>query len=51
LDSRKVHWVELRSKDGFMKFENVLKNLGIPTNPLISEWEVVLESILDDVFK
>jgi hypothetical protein len=51
LDSRNVHWVELRSKDGFMKFENVLKNLGIPTNPLISEWEVVLESILDDVFK
>jgi len=30
LKSRKVEWVELRSKDGYKRFNKVLKNLGIP---------------------
>jgi len=51
LDSLNIEWVELRSVDGFMKFENILKSLKIPNNPLSSKWEDSLESILDDMFK
>ena len=50
LDSLNIHWVELRSEDGFRKFENVLKGLKIPNDPLSSKWENSLESILDDMF-
>ena len=51
LDSLNIHWVELRSEDGFRKFENVLKDLKIPNDPLSSKWENLLESILEDMFK
>lgn len=51
LDSLNIHWVELRSEDGFRKFENVLKDLKIPNDPLSSKWENLLESILEDMFQ
>jgi hypothetical protein len=51
LDSLSIDWVELRSEDGFMKFENILKALKIPSKPLSSKWEESLEAILEDMFK
>lgn len=30
LDSLKIEWVEFRSKNGYMRFENALKRFGIP---------------------
>lgn len=47
LDSLNIRWVELRSNNGFRKFANVLKELGIP----YQEPEISTDTILDDIFE
>lgn len=51
LNSRKVEWVELRGKDGYKRFNNALKNLGIPHTDFKGDANDNLDNILDDIFK
>ncbi len=49
-NSRKVEWVEMRSKDGFRRFETVLDNLKIPHEKLSDNFDKKLEIILKEIF-
>ncbi len=51
LKSRKVEWVELRSKGGFKRFETVLDNLKIPHGKLSDNIDKELELVFKKVFK
>lgn len=42
-----VHWVELRSKNGYMKFADILAGYNIPHTPTIHHLSEKLDSILD----
>ena len=49
-DSLGAEWVELRSKNGFLRFGKILKNLNIPhKNPQLENLEEDLNQILDDI--
>jgi len=50
LDSLQVEWVELRSDDGFKKFESVLNNLKIPHKKLPQNIDKKLENIFKEIF-
>ncbi len=49
LSSRGVYWVELRSKNGYTKFEQILKQLGIPYKKPTSSLEDSIGDILNQV--
>ena len=49
LDSLGVCWVELRSDDGFRRFEQTLDQLEIPHGEMIEPTEENLELILDEI--
>lgn len=51
LDSLKVEWVELRSKDGFQRFQKVLENLKISHSKFIKNIDKELELIFKQIFK
>ena len=45
-----VEWVELRNKNGFRKFENVLTKLGIPHGKLVEKnLDEQVEKILNEI--
>ena len=49
-DSLNVYWVELRAKNGFMRFANVLENLNIPhIKPNLNELGSKLDEVLDEI--
>jgi len=50
LKSRKVEWVELRSKDGYKRFNKVLKNLGIPYTDFNGNANNKLDEIFNEIF-
>lgn len=50
LSSNSVEWVELRSHDGFYKFESVLSNLIIPHSSIPDNFDEKLENILKSIF-
>lgn len=49
LDSLEVCWVELRSKNGFRRFEQILETLNIPHGEMIEPTEENLERILNEI--
>jgi hypothetical protein len=49
LDGSKVHWVELRSENGFKRFGTVLKSLNIPHQDLAADFDRNLDVILKNV--
>ena len=49
LNSNKVNWVELRSEDGFRRFQQVLDNLAVPHGEMIEPTEANIEAILDGI--
>jgi hypothetical protein len=51
LNSLGVEWVELRNKDGFRRFKQVLDNLKIPHSNLVNNFDVKLEKIFGEIFK
>lgn len=51
LDSLKVEWVELRSKDGFRKIAQVFTSLNIPHTEFNGNIEKELPSIFKEIFK
>lgn len=50
LDSLKVNWVELRSEDGYQRFEKVLQNLDIPYTPFSGNIDEKLTEIFASIF-
>ena len=46
MESEGILWVELQTKDGYKRFERVLKELSIPCKPFTSDLEEGLEKIL-----
>jgi len=50
LTQRGVRWIELRSPDGYKKFETVLQELNIPHSQLQGDVNKRLEEILDELF-
>ncbi len=49
LNSLNVNWVELRSQDGFRRFEQILDNLSVPHGEMIQPNEENLEMILNGI--
>lgn len=47
----KVNWVELRSKNGYMKFEEILTKLKVPHSKMIKNIDQKLDDILKKIFK
>lgn len=45
-----ILWVELQTKNGYKRFENVLSTLSIPFKPFTGNLEEVLEEILSIIF-
>ena len=50
LDSLNIEWVELRAKNGFRKFGEVLKNLGIPYKSCPENYKKLLEKTFKEIF-
>lgn len=50
LTSLGIEWVELRREEGYMRFDAVLSNLGIPHSKSEVDLDSELESILEKVF-
>jgi hypothetical protein len=50
LNSLKVEWVQLREKDGFMRFEKVLSHLKIPHSDLKGNIDANLKQIFKEIF-
>jgi len=50
-DGLGIHWIELRSPEGYYKFLAVLQNLGIPCQDFDEPLDERLNKILDEVFR
>ncbi|HNL07824.1 MAG TPA: CfrBI family restriction endonuclease, partial [Chitinophagales bacterium] len=50
LDSLGVNWVELRSENGYERFEKVLQDLGIPYNKFTGQIDEKLSQIFEAIF-
>ncbi len=50
LNSRKVEWVELRNKDGYKRFNKVLKNLGIPHIDFKGDANNKIDEVFNKIF-
>lgn len=46
LEENSIYWLELRSENGFKKFESILTNLGIPHQPLTGNLEAAINNAL-----
>lgn len=51
LDSLNIQWVELRSEEGFRRFEKVLDKFQIPHKRLMPNFNDKLEKIIEDISK
>ncbi len=51
LNRLKVEWVELRNKDGYKRFKNVLQNLDIPHKEFNGDVNKMLGKIFEEIFK
>jgi DNA-dependent RNA polymerase auxiliary subunit epsilon len=51
LTSREIYWIELRSDNGYAKFEDVLTELKIPHEKSIKDVNKKLEVIFKEIFK
>ena len=50
LDSLKVNWIELRSENGYQRFEKALQNLGIPCKKFSGDIDKKLTEIFALIF-
>ena len=46
-----VHWIELRTEDGYKRFQNVLQALNVPHRNFTEELHVKLETILKIIYR
>lgn len=49
LEQRGVRWIELRSENGYSKFETILKELNIPHNQLQDDVDKRLDQVLNEI--
>jgi len=45
-----VHWIELRTEDGYKRFQDVLKALNVPNSDLTEDLSIRLEAILKEIY-
>jgi hypothetical protein len=50
-DNSNIKWVELRTKNGYKKFYNILKELNIPCKRATGNLDTKIDSILNELFK
>lgn len=50
LNSLRTQWVEMRSKNGYCKFEQILLSLDVPYEGIQGEFERALEKAIDEAF-
>lgn len=50
LNSLKVHWVELRSEEGYKKFANILEILNIPYKHFTDSIDNSIEAVFKEIF-
>jgi hypothetical protein len=50
LDDLGISWVEMRSKNGFMRFKLALEKLQIPHKHLDKNFEQNLDEIFEEIF-
>jgi len=50
LDNLNIYWVELRSKNGYTRFKNILRNLEIPCSGNGNYDEKTLNNIFNEIF-
>lgn len=50
LDSLKVHWVELRSEDGYKRFTKILEKFNIPFKEFSGNLDKKLDKIFEEIF-
>jgi hypothetical protein len=50
LDEIGVHWVELRSEEGFRKIKTIFDTLGIPHQEFSDDLSTTLEQLIPQVF-
>lgn len=48
-DELDVQWIELRQKNGFLKFESALTNFDIPFTPFSGDLDSELDKILNEI--
>ena len=51
LDSLIIEWVELRDRNGYKRFKNILENLKIPHRELSGDILTKLDKIFQEIFK
>ena len=49
LDELEIYWVELRQKEGYRKFKDILKKIGIPHSEYTGNIQEDLDRILEEV--
>jgi hypothetical protein len=47
----KVNWVELRSKNGYMKFEEILTKLNIPHSKKVENIDLKVDEVLKEILE
>ena len=50
LTNLEIHWVELRNRDGYRKFFDILNKLAIPATDFTGDLDEVLPSIFEELF-
>lgn len=50
LDNLKIHWVEMRSENGFQRFKLALEKFGIPHSGLDKNYSKQLDRIFEEIF-
>lgn len=50
LDQLNINWIELRSQNGYQKFEKILRDLGIPHKTFVGDLDSRLNEIFSMIF-
>ena len=45
-----VHWIELRTEDGYKRFQNVLNALNVPNSNLTEDLFIKIDNILNEIY-
>jgi hypothetical protein len=45
-----VHWIELRTQNGYKRFQNVLNDLNVPNSDFKGDLNTRLDEILKEIY-
>lgn len=49
LDNLKIKWIELRSDNGYCKFQNILQELDVPNTEFTGNLDIRLDEIFSEI--